>query len=73
MYFTHVVAACEGEPDPEPPTRITIAPATVQDLFDQAPPEEVDPELGTPFGVTPIQGTIWNLQRGERDGPCRTS
>jgi hypothetical protein len=88
MYFTHVVAACEDEPDPEPvgpdggtvsteggeamltvpagaleaPTSITIAPATVQDLFDQAPPEEVDPELGTLFGVTPIQGTIWNLQ-----------
>lgn len=40
---------------------ITIEPATADDLFDQVPPEEVDPELGTVFGVTLIGGTVWDL------------
>jgi hypothetical protein len=40
---------------------ITIEPATADDLLDQVPPEEVDSELGTVFGVTLIGGTVWDL------------
>jgi hypothetical protein len=44
------------------PVDITIAPATVNDLADHVLPEEYDPEAGTVFGVTPIAGTIWDLE-----------
>jgi len=43
------------------PVDVTIEPVSVDDLFDQIPPEEVDPELGTVFGVWPIEGAVWDL------------
>jgi hypothetical protein len=44
------------------PVVIAIAPATVDDLVDHVPPEDLDPEAGTVFGVTPIPVAIFDLQ-----------
>ena len=46
----------------EAPAAITMSAAALGDLLNQIPPEQYDPELGTVFGVTPVPGTIWDLQ-----------